>query len=282
MIVVRIMAGLGNQMLQYALGRRLSIKYNSPLYLDLSWFDSNKNPEHPRDYRLDCFHTQYQTVDINKIIWRLRYTDHFKTINPFKLTNIKDKDEAGFDESILQAGDNILLEGFFPCYKYFEPIRDILLKEFTPVKKMDNENETCLQKIKSTNSVSVHFRRGDYAHTDFHGMLDKNYYEKAIHHIAQKTGNLQLFIFSDEPGWVQENMSFGHPYELISFNKDEHNYFDMELMKHCKHNIIANSTFSWWPAWLNEYTEKIVVAPERWFNQEKKTGALIPGSWVSL
>ncbi len=273
------MAGLGNQMLQYALGRRLSIQYNSPFFLDLSWFESNKDLAHPREFRLDSFNTAYQTVDYKKLLWKLRYTDHFKTINPFKLKNIKEKDVTVFDESILQAGDNILLEGFFFNYKYFDSIKDLLIKEFTPVEPMNAANVTSLQKIKNTNSVSLHIRRGDYAHTDFHGMLSKSYYENAIHYIAQQKGHLQLFIFSDEPEWVRQNMQFDYPHEIICFNKDAHNYFDMELMKHCKHNIIANSSFSWWPAWLNEYADKIVVAPEKWFNQRKLSGTLIPETW---
>ena len=280
MIVVKIMAGLGNQMLQYALGRRLSIQYNSPLFLDLSWYNSNKDSTHPRDFRLDCFNTQYQAVDGKKMIWKLRYTDHLKAINPFKLKNIKEKDVTVFDEGVLNAGDNILLEGFFPSYKYFDNIKELLVNEFTPIEPMNATNAACLQKIKATNSVSVHIRRGDYAHNDFHGMLAKSYYDNAIRHIAEKTGGLQLFIFSDEPQWVKQNMRFDHPHDIIHFNKDEHNYFDMELMKHCRHNIIANSSFSWWPAWLNEHPEKIVVAPEKWFNQGKSSGDNIPHNWV--
>ena len=199
-----------------------------------------------------------------------------------KLKTIKEVDFAVFDAGLMEAGNNVLLEGFFSSYKYFESIREKLLTEFRPVSKMDATNTACLQRIKSTNSVSVHVRRGDYALTDFHGMLDKAYYEAAIDLIAQKTGELQLFIFSDEPDWVLQNMNFSHPYEMIHFNKDDHNYFDMDLMKHCKHNIIANSTFSWWPAWLNENPEKIVVAPKRWNKQGTPTSALLPADWVLL
>lgn len=273
---------MGNQMLQYALGRHLSIKNNSPLWLDLSWYNNYRKSQFYREFRIDCFQTNYKRVNLNNILWRLRFTDHFKTINPFKLKNVVEKEYAHFDEKILEAGDDILLEGFFPSYKYFEGIREVLIKDFTPIEQMNTANAAYLQKIKSTNSVSVHFRRGDYALTGHHGMLDKAYYEAAIKHIAIKTGGLQLFIFSDEPEWVCQNMQFEHPFEVISINKDQHNYFDMELMKHCKHNIIANSSFSWWGAWLNETTEKIVVAPEKWLNVDINRMENIPPEWILL
>lgn len=276
------MAGLGNQMLQYALGRHLSIQYNTPLWLDISWFDSYKDVQNPREFRLDCFRTHFRKVDLSHFTWKLRYTDRFKFLNPFKLKNISDRDLTGLENGVLDAGNNVLLEGFFQNYRYFESIRELLVKEFTPVEKMNAANANCLEHIKATNSVSVHFRRGDYALTNYHGMLDTSYYDDAIKLIAQKTGKMKLFIFSDDPEWVLQNMNFTHPFELINFNKDKYNYFDMELMKHCRHNIIANSTFSWWPAWLNENPGKIIVAPEKWLNLEQNRLENIPEGWILL
>ncbi|WP_301930465.1 alpha-1,2-fucosyltransferase [Ferruginibacter sp.] len=212
----------------------------------------------------------------------MRFTDHFKIINPFKLKNISEKEYSRFDPSILEAGDNILLEGFFPSYKYFEDIREVLIKDFLPKQDMNVTNKHSLDKIQNTNSVGVHFRRGDYALTGHHGMLTKDYYEAAIKQIALKAGPVQLFIFSDEPDWVKENMQFEFLFDVISFNKDEDSYFDMELMKHCKHNIIANSSFSWWGAWLNENPDKIVIAPKKWLNLEVDSMENIPDEWILL
>jgi hypothetical protein len=112
-------------------------------------------------------------------------------------------------------------------------------------------------------------------------MLDKLYYYNAIKMLSDKSGDLQLFIFSDEPEWVIENMQFVHPFEVISFNKDKQNFFDMELMKHCKHNIIANSSFSWWPAWLNANEDKIVIAPKKWLNVDSNAMDF-PPKWIVL
>jgi hypothetical protein len=276
------MGGLGNQMLQYALGRNMSIKYDSPLWLEFSWFDYNRDLQFARVCNLDKFNTQHQCVNFNNVVWKLRFTPHFKDINPFKLKIIKEIEYGSFDPSILEAGDNIILEGLFPSYKYFEGIRKLLLKDFTPCLDMDSVNLECLNDIVSSNSVSVHFRRGDYAHTGHHRMLDKTYYEAAIKYIEERKEALKLFIFSDEPEWVLQNMHFNHPYKIINFNKDDKNYFDMELMKHCKHNIIANSTFSWWGAWLNENPGKMVVAPADWSTLEINKMQNIPSDWIIL
>ena len=282
MIVSRIMGGLGNQMLQYALGRSISIRYATPLWLEFSWFDYNRELKFPRICNLDNFHTQYESVNFNNLLWKLRFTPRFKNINPFKLKIIKEIEYGTFEPSILQAGDNIVLEGLFPSYKYFEAIREVLIKDFTPTVPMNPNNLECLEDITNSNSVSVHFRRGDYAHTGYHRMLDKTYYEAAIKYLEEKTLGFKLFIFSDEPEWVLQNMHFNHPFKIINFNKDDKNYFDMELMKHCKHNIIANSTFSWWGAWLNENRGKIVVAPHDWSTLEINKMQNIPSDWIIL
>ncbi len=276
------MGGLGNQMLQYALGRQLSIKHKTSLWLDLSWYENNEVLAHPRTFKLDRFHAEYHQVNFEKLSWKLRYTSHFSCINPYQLKLVKEKDISVFDAAVMEAGNNIILEGFFPAYQYFKGIRPRLLKEFIPIEQMDAKNAACLQEIKASNAVSVHVRRGDYALTDFHGLLGKEYYESAIQIISQRIGELRLFIFSDEPEWVLNNMQFNYPFEMIHFNGDEHNYFDMELMKHCKHHIIANSSFSWWPAWLNDNPGKIVVAPKKWNNQGTATSKLVPADWALI
>ena len=181
----------------------------------------------------------------------------------------------------MECGNHILLQGLFPSYKYFSGIREILQTELVPKQEMDRENLGALAKIKSVNSVSVHFRRGDYALTGFHHILDKSYYERAIKYLSAHVEDMQLFIFSDEPTWVSQNMHFEFPYHIMDFNKGDCSYFDLELMKNCKHNIIANSTFSWWAAWLNSNLEKIVVAPRNWLNNvDIKRMQNVPEEWI--
>lgn len=277
------MGGLGNQMLQYAIGRSLSIKKKiEPLWIDLSWYKNTKNDPFFRQFELDKLNTIFKTLDHNNVIWRLRFTHHFKQVNPFKYKDVIEKEYGAFDPLILDSGNNVLLHGFFPSYKYFAGIRETLQMELVPKQTMNCTNLAALTKIKSANSVSMHFRRGDYAYTGVHGILDTCYYERALKHLSTQIENIELFIFSDEPEWVEQNMHFEFPYHIMDFNKGDSSYLDLELMKNCKHNIIANSTFSWWAAWLNPNPEKIVVAPQNWLNVDINRMQNIPEEWVVI
>ena len=222
MIVSRIMGGLGNQMLQYAVGRSLAVeKKIEPLRIDLSWYCNNKNVPFFREFELDKLNTTYKTIDHKNIIWKLRFTNHFKSLNPFKYEDVSEKEYATFNHSILECGNHILLQGLFPSYKYFSGIKEILQTELVPKQEMDRENLAALAKIKSVNSVSVHFRRGDYALTGFHHILDKSYYERAIKYLSARVEDIELFIFSDEPEWVSQNIHFEFPCHIMDFNKGD-------------------------------------------------------------
>ena len=276
------MGGLGNQMLQYAVGRSLAVeKKIEPLRIDLSWYCNNKNVPFFREFELNKLNTTYKTIDHKNIIWKLRFTNHFKSLNPFKYEDVSEKEYATFNHSILECGNHILLQGLFPSYKYFSGIKEILQTELVPKQEMDRENLAALAKIKSVNSVSVHFRRGDYALTGFHHILDKSYYERAIKYLSARVEDIELFIFSDEPEWVSQNIHFEFPCHIMDFNKGDRSYLDLELMKNCKHNVIANSTFSWWAAWLNPNLEKIVVAPRNWLNHvDINRMQNVPEEWI--
>ncbi|WP_121352388.1 alpha-1,2-fucosyltransferase [Flavisolibacter nicotianae] len=284
MIVSKLYGGLAGQMLQYALGRNLSLKNQTELYLDLSWYKSeNQNSTFPRTFKLDKLNVQYKEVDYSRLYWKIRTMHRLKSLNPFSLVVVKEKDFSRFDPSIIETKNNSVLDGYFNSYKYFEEVRDCLLREFTPNEQPNQKNSSCLHKIRATNAVSVHFRRGDYALTSFHGMLTKDYYEAAIDKICSQLADPYLYIFSDEPEWVIDNIRFPFNYEVVNFNRDENNYWDMELMKNCRHNIIANSGFSWWGAWLNQNPEKTVVAPKVWIaEQEREMNDFIPKEWIRL
>lgn len=139
--------------------------------------------------------------------------------------------------------------------------------------------------IKNSNSVSLHIRRGDYVALSKskkgHALCPISYYKKAIENIAQKIHNPRFFIFSDDIQWVKENLAIKYNAEYIDFNRD-YPERDIILMKHCKHNIIANSSFSWWGAWLNENPNKIVIAPKRWMNNLESSDDLIEPNWIKI
>lgn len=282
MIVSKIYGGLAGQMLQYAAGRHLSLKHGAPLYLDTIWYDYNQNDKYPRNFKLDKLNTHFKLIDHHSIYWKLKFTEKFKSLNPFKLKIYKEEDINVFDPAFLKVENPAILDGFFFSHKYFYPILDTLKVEFSVKDKLDERNQQQLQIIQNTNAVSIHIRRGDYALTDFHGMLELDYYKKAIDLLKEKYSDLHLFLFSDEPEWIVNNMQFDDPFTVIDYNKDEHNYIDIELMKNCKHNIIANSGFSWWGAVLNKNNNPTVIAPAKWINADNSRFENMPADWILL
>ncbi len=283
MIVSKIYGGLAGQMLQYSIGRHLSIKNNTDLYLDTTWYNKKKSSKFIRDFGLHNLNTCYKIIGRKEILWwKIKITNKIGIFSPFNLKLFKETDFAKFNSEVLNEGDYIILDGYWNSYKYFEDIRDILLNELRPKQGPNIQNQHFLTKIRKENSIGVHFRRGDYALTTFHGILSKKYYSEAIDLIFDEVQNPYLFIFSDEPEWVQSNMEFSLPYEIVNINKDDTNFWDLELMKNCKHNIIANSGFSWWAAWLNNNPDKIVISPKNWINTEKTQIDNIPNNWILL
>ena len=178
------------------------------------------------------------------------------------------------------------MKGYFQTEKYFTNIREQLLKDFELNLPLNNANKEVLEKIKSTEAVAVHFRRGDYTKkrvADKYGSCSVEYYKNAVKLIAEKTGkNLTVFVFSDDINWVKQNAKFDCETVYVDINSGKQGYFDLELMKNCKHNVIANSSFSWWGAWLNQNPEKVVVAPKTWMKVLDNDYDIIPESWLRI
>jgi len=192
-----------------------------------------------------------------------------------------------YDVEILNAPKNSLFIGYWQTEKYFLPIQDTIRKDFTFKMPLEGLNKTLAESISSCNSVSMHIRRGDYVHNSetskFHGVCSPEYYYEALEFIKKKSANIQLYIFSDDMEWVKVNMKFDVPVTYVGNNIDNQSYVDMQLMSLCKHNIIANSSFSWWGAWLNNNPEKIVIAPSKWFNDSSINATdIIPEGWQKI
>ncbi len=277
MITVRLCGGLGNQMFQYAAGRALSLRLEQPLFLDLNWF-SELSEDTPRPFEL----SRYQIIAAwgRPGLWerlRCRITGS---------THIFAERDLQFDQSFHSLTDPVSLRGYFQSERYFSDIRETLLAEFVPREPLSEEYALLEKEMSSRASLALHVRRGDYAHNPttraFHGLLGGAYYEKAVDFVATKVSVEDIYIFSDDMPWVQENLRFDRPVRNVSTGSAVH---DMHLMSSCKHQIIANSSFSWWGAWLNRNPQKIVIAPKRWFANEKveqQTGDLIPEGWVRI
>jgi len=286
MIIVNLKGGTGNQIFQYALGRHLAIKNNDTLKLDVGSLDrANKVGDIYRPLQLDVFNIQknYATEDE---VRRLKYP--FGVISKawrylsFKLS--RDKNTL-FYPHVLNWKGNIYLDGYWQSPLYFDPIRDTLLKELTLVKPLSAPAAAIAAQIKQSTSVSLHARRGDYVKNprvlyEF-GMCSQGYYEAAMKKIETIAPNPTYYVFSDDIEWVKNNLPVG---SSAVFVKDPAitDTEELMLMSLCQHNIIANSSFSWWGAWLNQNPHKQVVAPTPWFDHQAYDPSLIPPSWVTI
>ena len=298
MIMVKIIGGLGNQMFQYATGRSIALKNNVELKLDISGFDVYKL----HAYGLDKFNiveniaTEKEVKEFTR--WKIDVRDNFKkyyqvlentfnyVIPYYKRKYVRERDYP-FDPDILKIKDNAYLDGYWGSEKYFLENESTIRKDFTVKQESDLVNQSMAAKILDTNSISVHFRRGDYVSDPktnaIHGTCSLDYYYKAIEDVSKYVSDPCFFIFSNDPAWVKENFSIPYPMNLVTVNGPEKNYEDLHLMSLCKHHIIANSTFSWWGAWLGTNKDKRIYTPKRWYNvdyiNQKDT---FPDSWYKI
>lgn len=286
MNIVKIMGGLGNQMFQYAFGR----SHGEQCSYDLSWFANiAATPEENvtfRKYALDSFALSLKAAsadDCDKLKQKSFLPKIIrKMIGARKYPRFIQEKDSSFDAGLLKKRKNAYYEGYFQCEKYFLSIREQLLKEFALALPLNEANQYMLQQIQNSNAVSLHVRRGDYVkfQASF-GLCSVDYYVNAMKAISSKVITPHFFVFSDDIEWVKSNLPIPYVHTFVDNNSAHEGHFDIELMKHCKHNIIANSSFSWWGAWLNDNVNKIVVAPKVWFANGRKID-IIPNQWLQL
>jgi len=293
MIISNIIGGLGNQMFQFAAARALAMRKNVPLKLDVSDFATyglHQGFELGSVFNIAIDLAGSQ--DVRKILgWqssprirRFLLRRRFAVLRSSKLVI-----EPGFGywNGFHNLPGDCYLSGYWQSEKYFHDAAVLLRRDFTFRQPFDNTNAECSSLISEVNSVSVHVRRGNYANDAFtsatHGMCSIEYYRQALQLVGQRVPNAQFFVFSDDICWVKKNLPLDPPFHYVDFNHGSQSFNDMRLMSMCKHNIIANSTFSWWAAWLNPGVDKIVVAPRRWFNIEHHdTRDIYCSNWVVL
>jgi hypothetical protein len=281
MVTVRLIGGLGNQMFQYAVGRAIALRRNTSLALDVSTFPDYAH----RQYSLGVFKIAGKLTRGGLMrIGRLRGLCHRVRIPGLPYVLI----ERGFpfDPSVLEAPGNVYLAGIWQSEKYFKEIEEFIRREFSFKSDPDGQNAEMAAGIRSVNSVCVHVRRSDYVTDPFFsqhiGTCPPEYYRSAARLIASKVSSPRFFVFSDEPDWARTHLEFEGTTTFVTHNGWEKGYEDLRLMALCRHHIIANSTLSWWGAWLSN-SGGIVLAPKRWFKtDELDTRDLIPERWVRL
>lgn len=290
MITLILSGGLGNQMFEYAAGRALSLRHKTDLHIDL-YILNKKTKATIRNYELIVFQIETHIIksNLNKIAAKGFGFLKSNSLGRMFLNNIgifRDEKAQCYDSRFKDLSEKTTLFGYFQNENYFKGISKQLRIDFTFKAPLKGKNDEIRTVIEQNTSVSIHIRRGDYSNSNSNlPILDISYYKKAIEHIASQVNKPYFFIFSDGIDWVKENLDlskFNH--QFIDWNKNENSYIDMQLMSICKHNIIANSSFSWWAAWLNANPNKLVIAPDKWYKGDngKYPDGFLPKEWTTL
>ena len=289
-VSVKLLGGLGNQMFQYATARALAYQSGAELILDISWY----NIAQDREFALNSMNIIGKVQNnkpskfissqfIQKIILKIR---HFSAKHFFR-ENIFRERFFSFEPEVLKLELPVYLDGYFQSEKYFHSIRDVITHDFTLTTPPNKLNKMMLDDMGKFDSICVHVRRGDYVANHItssnHGLCSLEYYYLGLQKLTTQLLNPKCYIFSDDIEWVQSNFISNIPITIVNINSAKDAHEDIRLMSSCKHFIIANSSFSWWAAWLGQNPDKIVIAPKKWFNNDdRNTEDLIPKDWIRI
>ena len=289
MIISHLIGGLGNQMFQYAASRALSLERDERLYLDVQDFKDYALHNGYELSRVFNVNTQLAgNMELKKVLgWRAYSPIRRKLYRP-QLSKLRGKymfvdTQFSSWHQINETPNDCYLMGNWQSEHFFENFVETIRDDFSFRLPPTGLNAVLAEKIDNDVAISLHVRRGDYVSNPsslaFHGLCSVEYYRRAANYIASRVSNPVFYIFSDDISWARNNLLLGYPCYYVDHNKAGESYNDMRLMSLCKHHIIANSSFSWWGAWLNKRTDKIVVAPQCWVLSDFDTSDLIPVSW---
>lgn len=292
MVITKLQGGLGNQMFQYASGLALSKRLGFDVKVDVSFLNlDTKGVYTKREFELSAFKHKIEIANKSEIepfiklnqggIGR-RLTSLFSSKS--KLIYFKEKG-AFYHKEFESINTSCYLDGFWQNEKYFSAYKEEVLKAFNFKEEYKAKANTAIETIsKIESSVSLHIRRGDYVSlksaSDFHGVCSLDYYNAAVQYLKKELGDIELFVFSDDLNWCRDNIKYDVPVNFVELNNP---YSEMYAMSQCKHNIIANSSFSWWGAWLNQNKNKIVIGPTQWFkDSQHNPKEILPESWLKF
>ena len=292
MIIVKLIGGLGNQMFQYATGKALANRHGVELKLDISSFKQQLGEViTPRHFELDVFNCDIKFATEEEILeFEVLKSSRWKRILQRKMPNMFSKiyfSESGhlYHSVFNTLPKHVYLEGYWQNENYFKNIRSTLLKDFQIRQTMPTEVNKWLSKIKEAHSVAIHVRRGDYVNLSsanaFHGLCSLDYYESSVEHLQEQLKDLELFVFSDDLDWCKANLKFAQKINFVELKQLA--CWELFLMSQCQHNIIANSSFSWWAAWLNQTSNKNVCVPQNWFvNTPSSSIDIVAENWTVI
>jgi hypothetical protein len=319
-VVTRLSGGLGNQLFQYAAGRSLAHQSGARLVIDATAFtlpveprkfalgpypiDADvrydgyayepvrptlrfprpvgfpERPDGPLDAIMYILGKRGGAADrIVRALWRLAH----RASGGAGLAAFAER-SYDYDPRFAHLGRRTYLVGYWQSYRYFDDVHDLIRRETTLPRPPDHENLRWLTQIRQSNSVCVHVRRGDYLLPrafDHHGVCSEDYYRCAIHLIEQRVSDPRFFVFSDDLDWCRGRFS-GANVALVDANSADAAHDELRLMASCRHHIIANSSLSWWGAWLARHDDQIVVGPDPWFTELRRTPDLYPPNWLAV
>jgi hypothetical protein len=289
MVISKITSGLGNQLFQYALGRHLALQAGTSLWLDLRYFHQEYATDTVRKFKLDRFNVPYNLLDTSAWLWASKATRLLPGRSLRPLVDTRHEADFHFDPAVVRpAAPLTILWGFWQSERYFAESAAQIRQELTFNRPLSKSFLDYQQKIAAASvPISVHVRRGDYVtHPEFSqsfGFVGLAYYQNALSHLHRLFPDATLFFFSDDPDWVRANIKTDQPHVFVQNSGPDADVDDLQLMSLCRHHVIANSSFSWWGAWLDPNPNKVVIAPQRWFaNKPWDTKDLLPPSWLRL
>ncbi len=283
MIVARICGGLGNQMFQYAFGTYLAKKHDCELVFDGSAFAGDPL----RNYMLDRWAIEARFAsEAERLLFPRRtggqgWKNLLRGKRPLK--TVKER-PFGFRKKYLACPNHAYLDGYWQSEQFFPGMRQTLKRQFRPAKAINKLSQEIARAMHQGASVALHVRRADYVQNQvtnsMHGVCSQQYYEHCVHEILGRHEGVHLFIFSDDHPWCRQHMRFACKTTHVTHNSAENAQEDIWLMNQCRHHIIANSSFSWWGAWLREEEHGEVFAPSQWFANPKMDPRWVaPASW---
>lgn len=292
LVVASLSGGLGNQLFQYAAARAISLRNNCKLVLDLAWFSETQFGlgVTPRSYSLDPFELPV-LVKRKLNLWSVsRFTSFlisFKNAASRFSKNIYSEKSYNFDSRVLALRVPVRLKGYWQSHRYFEDFSECIKSEIGTIRKLSHESAQILDKIVKSNSICLHIRRGDYVSnlnaSTFHGVCSMDYYRRGLEIVSDGLDLPHAFVFTDDPDWAKEHLDIGVKFTVVDVNGPDDAYQDLWLMSSCDRFVIANSSLSWWGAWLSRSPDKVVVAPKQWFaSMEIDTSDLIPSDWIRV
>ena len=291
MICIRLEGGLGNQLYQYAIGRALSLQLGTELLLDTSKLLRNSSKVTQRHFELHHFRHKARIAtkhESNLFPWLHRIAPISHWISPWH--TFIEKDEC-YDPDFRRLTDNTFLIGYWQSYKYFSNIASDLMHDFCPAEPLSYASSMLLEQIESCSAVALHIRRGDYVSravaTEHHGVLSLSYYSNALRLVNERVISPRYFVFSDDPVWCRRNLPLQQKNSVfVDHNVGADAWQDLLLLSRCQYHVIANSSFSWWGAWLGDQhwpgPQRLVVAPDRWFSSKNmdKPWDRFPAHWI--